>query len=170
MSPYYRALRDRMGTELLLIPAVAAVIRDDQGRVLIQRSRHGVWSLPAGAIEPGESPAQAVAREVYEETGLAVRAERVLGVFGGPSYRWTYPNGDRVEGIVTVFECARVGGVMLDSNEETESLHWFKLEEIPRLAIQYPEEVLRGAGPSAHFEWDESWAQAATRSPRELQT
>jgi len=62
MSPYYRALRERMGTELLLIPAVAAVIRDEHGRILIQRSRHGVWSLPAGAIEPGESPAQAAVR------------------------------------------------------------------------------------------------------------
>lgn len=69
MSPYYRALRERIGTELMLIPAVAAVVRDEQGRVLIQRSQHDVWSLPAGAIEPGESPAQAATREVYRRRG-----------------------------------------------------------------------------------------------------
>lgn len=159
MSPYYRALRARVGTELLLIPAVAAVVRDDEGRVLIQRSQHGVWSLPAGAIEPGESPAQAVAREVYEETGLNVRAERVLGVFGGPKYRWTYPNGDRVEGLVTVFECVRVSGELIESNDETAFLRWFTLAELPELAVPYPDEVLRGTGESAHFEWDETWAR-----------
>src|SRR6185295_9420099 len=119
MSPYYRALRERIGTELLLIPAVAAVIRDEHGRILIQRSRHGAWSLPAGAIEPGESPAQAVVREVYEETGLSVRVERILGVLGGSKYRLTYPNGDQVEGLITVFECKQAGGSLSGGNEET---------------------------------------------------
>lgn len=159
MSPYYRALRARIGTDLLLIPAVAAVVRDDRGRVLIQRSRHGVWSLPAGAMEPGESPAEAAAREVYEETGLRVRAERVLGVFGGPKYRWTYSNGDRVEGIVTVFECTRVSGALIDSNDETAFLRWFRIDELPELAIPYPDEVLRGTGERACFEWNDAWAR-----------
>lgn len=159
MSPYYQALRARIGTDLLLIPAVAAVVRDDEDRVLIQRSQHGVWSLPAGAIEPGESPAQAAAREVYEETGLRVRAGRVLGVFGGPKYGWTYPNGDRVEGVVTVFECVRVSGTLIDSNDETAFLQWFRLSELPALAIPYPNEVLRGTGERAHFEWNEEWSR-----------
>ena len=157
MSPYYRALRERLGTELLLIPAVAAVVRDEQGRVLIQRSRHEVWSLPAGAIEPGESPAQAVVREVYEETGLIVRAERVLGVFGGPKYRWTYPNGDRVEGLVTLFECVQVGGAPIEANDETSFLRWFPLAEIPELAVPYPDEALRGERQTALFDWDDTW-------------
>jgi 8-oxo-dGTP pyrophosphatase MutT (NUDIX family) len=159
MSPYYRELRARTGTELLLIPAVAAVVRDDQGRVLIQRSQHGVWSLPAGAIEPGESPAEAAAREVYEETGLRVRVERVLGVFGGSKYRWTYSNGDRVEGVVTVFECVRVSGALIGSNEETAFLEWFRIDELPELAIPYPDEVLRGTGERVCFEWDDAWAR-----------
>lgn len=159
MSPYYRALRARIGTDLLLIPAVAAVVRDDEGRVLIQRSQHGVWSLPAGAIEPGESPAQAAAREVYEETGLIVRAERVLGVFGGPKYRVTYPNGDRVEGLVTVFECTRIAGALIDCNEETAFLRWFPVGELPELAVPYPDDVLVGTSERACFEWDEAWTR-----------
>ena len=142
------------------MPAVAAVVRDEQGRVLIQRSRNEVWSLPAGAIEPGESPARAVVREVYEETGLVVRAERVLGVFGGPRYRVTYPNGDRVEGLVTLFECVQVGGALIEANEETCFLRWFPLAEVPGLGVPYPEEALRGERPSAYFDWDESWLPA----------
>ncbi len=47
MSSYYRSLRDRVRSELLLVPAVAAVLRDEKGRVLIQRNHQGGWSLPA---------------------------------------------------------------------------------------------------------------------------
>ena len=56
LSPYVAALRRRVGQDLLLLPGVAAVIHDGDGRVLLQqRSDDGSWSLPAGAIEPGES-------------------------------------------------------------------------------------------------------------------
>ena len=56
MSDFYRGLRERIGPDLLLIPGVAAVIRDDDGRFLVQQRHDGSWSLPAGAVEPGETP------------------------------------------------------------------------------------------------------------------
>jgi 8-oxo-dGTP diphosphatase len=56
---------------------VGAIITDEAGRLLlIRRGREpgaGLWSLPGGRVEPGESDAAAVAREVREETGLLVR-------------------------------------------------------------------------------------------------
>src|ERR1700710_1142172 len=92
ISPYMKALRERVGDRLLLVPCVAAVIHDSEGRILLQRGTHGSWSLPAGGIDPGEAPAQAVIREVWEETGLRVRPDRVLGVFGGADgFRLVYP-------------------------------------------------------------------------------
>ena len=69
--------------ELPVVPCVGAVVHDRQGRLLLIRRGHepsrGLWSLPGGRIEPGESPAQAVEREVLEETGLVVRAGRPVG-------------------------------------------------------------------------------------------
>ncbi len=159
MSAYYRALRERTGPGLLLIPAVAAVIRDERGRLLVQRDRHDHWSLPAGAIEPGEAPARAVAREVQEETGLHVHPERVLAVVGGDRCRVTYPSGDQVEYLVTVFECTAVAGTLIDENNETASLHWFLPDELPELAFPYPDSVLRGEAPGTYFEWDEAWME-----------
>jgi 8-oxo-dGTP diphosphatase len=56
--------------------AVGAFVRDDAGRVLVVRRAKppgaGLWSVPGGKQEPGETLAQAVAREVREETGLVV--------------------------------------------------------------------------------------------------
>lgn len=53
-----------------MIPSVAAVILDAANRILLQEKSGESWSLPAGMIEPGESPSKAVVREVEEETGL----------------------------------------------------------------------------------------------------
>jgi 8-oxo-dGTP diphosphatase len=65
------------------IPCVGAVIRDDAGRLLMIVRGHepgkGLWSIPGGRIEPGETPEQAVVREVREETGLDVSCGPLLG-------------------------------------------------------------------------------------------
>lgn len=66
-----------------VIPCVGAIIRDGAGRLLMirrgQEPALGAWSLPGGRVEPGESDAQAVAREVAEETGLDVRVGSLIG-------------------------------------------------------------------------------------------
>ena len=150
MSPYVREMRGLVGTRLLLLPAVAALIRDGEGRILLQRrADDGRWNLPAGAIDPGESPDQAVVREVREETGLEVRPVRVAGVFGGPDgFHHRYPNGDEVEFTAIVFECAVVGGSLDADDEETAELGWFHLHARPPLSIEYPLEAMLSGGPA----------------------
>jgi 8-oxo-dGTP pyrophosphatase MutT (NUDIX family) len=143
MSPYFQQLRARVGHDLLLMPSVAAVIHDANGRLLLQEKSSGEgWSLPAGAIEPGESPEQAVQREVLEETGLVVEAAQILGVFGGRDFRYVYPNGDAVEYTVVLFHCVCVGETDAALDTETKSLRYFSITEMPRLAFPYPTEAL----------------------------
>lgn len=64
------------------IECAGAVVRDEAGRLLLVRRAHepsrGLWSLPGGRIEAGESAAAAAAREVREETGLDVSVGRLL--------------------------------------------------------------------------------------------
>lgn len=80
---YIIKIREKLGHELILIPSVAAVIKNEQGKILFQYPGGEYWSLPAGAIEPGEAPEEAVIREVWEETGLKVQVKKQKGVFGG---------------------------------------------------------------------------------------
>ncbi|HET8647509.1 MAG TPA: NUDIX domain-containing protein [Vicinamibacteria bacterium] len=112
MSDYVRGLRAAVGHEpVLQVPSVSVAVRDDEGRVLLARHREGgTWLLPGGAVEPGETPADAALRETWEETGLLVRLTRLVGVFGGADFVVEYGNGDRTSYVMTVFEARAVSG------------------------------------------------------------
>lgn len=144
ISDYYRKLREKVGTDLLLIPSVAAVIRNENSEILFQFPRDSdYWSLPAGATEPGESAAEAVVREVWEETGLTIKPLSIIGVFGGKEFRHTYSNGDQVEYQVTVYECKIISGTLGAVDGETALLKYFKEDNIPKLALPYPDLVFK---------------------------
>jgi 8-oxo-dGTP diphosphatase len=67
------------GTMLRAQTGAYALIRDSEDRVLLVRAANGRFYLPGGRIEPGETPEQALAREVQEECGLSVRVTEPLG-------------------------------------------------------------------------------------------
>ncbi len=77
MGPYWWALR--LFNERFLL-GVMGVIHDDRGQVLLCRHtyKNPPWSLPGGWMMQGESPLQAIEREVHEESGLIARADRIL--------------------------------------------------------------------------------------------
>jgi 8-oxo-dGTP pyrophosphatase MutT (NUDIX family) len=140
ISPYMKNLRSHLGPQLVLMPSVAAIIRNQAGQILfLVRSDNGLWDLPAGAIDPGETPAQAIVREVREETGLIVEPTAVLGVFGGASFRLTYDNGDVVEYTVIVFDCRVVGGELGGLDDETAELRFISPAERPPLTAEFPD-------------------------------
>jgi len=136
ISDYLRGVRARIGHDYLLACAATGLVFDDGGRVLLARHTNGgVWVAPGGAIDPDESPADAVVREVWEETGLHVAPAALLGVFGGPSFRVRYANGDETGYVMAVFECRVLGGSPAPDGEEVLELRWVAADELPRLAL-----------------------------------
>jgi|SRR6478752_5610385 len=134
MSDYVHSIRDRIGTDLLLLPGVTAVIRDGERFLLARHAISGLWSLIGGGIEPGEEPAGALVREVCEETGAEVRVIGLVGAYGGEQMMVTYPNGDRVGYVTVAYECELLSTATPDMDELIE-VGWFEraaIADLPR--------------------------------------
>lgn len=107
------------------VQAVGAVIRDEAGRMLLIQRGHepakGLWSVPGGRVEPGESDAQAVIREVHEETGLEVTCGPLLGTIERP---WL------AGATVTIRDyCAFATGGALAAGDDAADARWVTPEE-----------------------------------------
>jgi len=134
MSEYVRKLREKIGHDILFMPAAAAVVFNSAGEVLLQRrSDNGQWSLPGGAVDPGEEPADAAIREVWEETGVEMRPERILCVESGPDYFVRYPNGDEAYIMTVVFVGQHVSGNAHVHDEESLEVGYFHPNALPPL-------------------------------------
>jgi ADP-ribose pyrophosphatase YjhB (NUDIX family) len=132
IAPYIRRLREMVGNELLVLPSAAALPRDGMGRVLLVRIIDtGQWAVIGGAIEPDESPHDAARREAEEEAGVTLELGPILGVFGGPEFRITYPNGDQTSYVSTVFAATVIGGTPRPDGDETSAVAWWDSERLP---------------------------------------
>lgn len=133
MSPYVRALREKVGNGLLFMPSAHVLIRDRDGRILLVRHVEGRWQLPGGAVDPGEGPGEAARRECREELGVEVEPLRIAGVYGGPEHRVRYANGDEAAWVATVFDARIVAGEPAPSDDEIDALGWFDPDELAAL-------------------------------------
>jgi 8-oxo-dGTP pyrophosphatase MutT (NUDIX family) len=136
ISAHLKAVRDKIGHDLLATTAVSISIFDDQNRLLLGRDAEtGLWTLPGGAIDPKEHPADAAVRECFEETGLLTRPQQLIGVFGGAEFLIRYPNGDLTYYNVIAFEAVIVGGTLAPDGEEIASLRFVDQTEWEQLPI-----------------------------------
>jgi 8-oxo-dGTP pyrophosphatase MutT (NUDIX family) len=155
MSDYKRRLREKVGSTLLLTPGALALIFDDRRRLLLQQRPNGRWCLPGGEIDPGESPADALVREVWEEMGVTVEPVRVAGVFGGPAWHVTYDNGDEDTALDLVFESRITSGTITPDGIEVVDTAFFGAEEIAGLDLSRSDRLILAqafhSGEAAYF-------------------
>jgi 8-oxo-dGTP pyrophosphatase MutT (NUDIX family) len=136
VTPYLARLRELVGHELLVLPSVAVLPWDADGRLLLVReAQTGLWQTIGGGVEPDESPLDAAVREAAEEACIIVSIDRIRAVAGGPAFRLTYPNGDLVSYVSTIFDAHLVAGTPRADGDETIDVAWFSSEEIRRAAL-----------------------------------
>ena len=118
-------------------PKLAATcVVERQGRTLfVQRgipTGYGLWSLPGGYVDRGELVEDAAAREVFEETGLKVVAERLIGVFSQAQHPV----------VVVAYTASEIGGELI-AGPECLDLGFFTPDALPPLAFPRDAEIIR---------------------------
>lgn len=127
---------DRIGKDGQLRPGCSAIIYGENKEqvLLTRRSDNGRWCLPGGGMDPGESAAEACAREALEETGLIVRVGRLVGVYTTPNLVIVYADGNRIQPVAFSFEAEVIGGELTLSDETTE-FGYFTLDEMKHMDL-----------------------------------
>jgi ADP-ribose pyrophosphatase YjhB (NUDIX family) len=111
------------------VRCVGAIVHDAEGRLLVIRRGHppgeGLWSLPGGRVEPGESDAEAVVRELSEETGLRVEPGPLVG-------RVERPGPDGMTYDIHDYAATVTGGA-LGAGDDAAEARWATPEELRTL-------------------------------------
>jgi 8-oxo-dGTP diphosphatase len=127
-----REMREKIGNDLLMMIGASGVVVNAAGEVLLhRRSDNGRWSLPGGAVDPDEQPADAVVREVFEETGVQVIPVRLIGVYSGAELFFTYADGNQVAITSVAFLCQPVGGEPRINDDESLEVRYFAPDALP---------------------------------------
>ncbi len=118
-------------------PKVAVgVVAERRGRLLLVRRNHephlGEWSFPSGYVDADEALEAAAVRETEEETGLAVRIERLLGAWSSPG-----------EPVIFIAYAASIGGGRIKVGAECLDVRFFPPDALPSLAFPHDEAIVR---------------------------
>ncbi len=136
ISPFVVNLRKKVGHDLLCFTGINAVVLNDAGEILLVHSREtDLWMPIGGMVEPGEEPADAAIREVFEETGVRAQPIHLTGVFDGPEV--TYSNGDQVHYMTIAFLCKVISGHPHVNDDENHETRYFSIQNLPPMKAHH---------------------------------
>ncbi|WP_406143492.1 NUDIX hydrolase [Streptomyces anulatus] len=118
-----------------VVPSVTAVVRDDEGRILIiHKTDNDLWALPGGGHDIGESIGDTVVREVVEETGITVQVDSIVGLYTNPEHVLAYDDGEVRQQFSICFRAHPTGGTLRTSSESKE-VRWVAPADLDELNI-----------------------------------
>ncbi|WP_420643853.1 NUDIX domain-containing protein [Candidatus Leptofilum sp.] len=127
---------ERVGKQGRLAIGCSAAVFDDQNQILlIRRADNGLWAVPGGYMEAGESLTEACAREVLEETGLRIQVQRLISVYTNPHLLLKYSDGNRWQLTILHFAAKSLSGELTTGNE-TLDVRFFAQGEIQGLKMR----------------------------------
>lgn len=126
---------------------VAVIIFNEENQVLLQkRADVGLWGIPSGHVEIGETVSQAAIREVKEETNLDISIKKLIGVYSDPNSQiFVYPNGKVVHFITTCFLAEITGGELRCNSDESLEIKFFGQLNLPHDLLKMHPQWLKDA-------------------------
>jgi 8-oxo-dGTP diphosphatase len=134
----------------VVAPSAFAAVRRANGRLLlVRRCDTGVWELPGGRVDIGETAAQAAVRETAEEAGIPIHVTGIVGVFSDPGHVIRARDGEVRQQFAVVFHARAVGGMPHADQHETSTAAWVAVDDLPHLEIEPPSRLWIAAALAA---------------------
>jgi ADP-ribose pyrophosphatase YjhB (NUDIX family) len=119
-----------------LVPSVNVGVLNERGEVLlIRRTDNENWAMPGGAMDIGETIAEAGVRETREETGIECEIVGLVGVYTNPRHVMHYTSNDEVRQECSLVFAARPVGGELRTSSESREVRWVAPEDIDRYGM-----------------------------------
>jgi ADP-ribose pyrophosphatase YjhB (NUDIX family) len=119
-----------------LVPSVnVAVVNEAGDLLLIRRADNGNWALPGGAIDLGESVAQAAVRGTLEETGIECEVTGIVGIYSDPKHVILYTSDGEVRQEFSIVQPARLLRGQRTPSTESSEVRWVPRPALPRHAM-----------------------------------
>ncbi len=135
---YVEELRKIVGTRPLILVGSICIILNDKNEVLLQQRTYpyGVWGLPGGLMELGESTEDCARREVFEETGLTLGELQLLNVSSGPQSYVVAQNGDEYYAVTMIYVTNDIiQGTASVHDDESLNIQYYPLNNLPEKMV-----------------------------------
>lgn len=139
---YIMDLRKIVGSRPLIMTGACVLLFNENRLLLQRRTDNGLWALPGGSMEPGETLEEVAKRELFEETGMIAKCVELFEVFSGPALYYKYPHGDEVYNVVAAYLCLDFEGTPQIDGLEVQDVKFFAIEEIPMEKMSPPDKVV----------------------------
>ena len=129
---YIMDLRKHIGHDALIgVGATTLVFNDEKELLLNLRADTNTWGIPGGSMELYETIEETAIRELKEETGISADKLELVTVLSGKDFYFEYPNGDKMCTVIILFKVLNYNGEIKVSDNESKSLKFFPLTNLP---------------------------------------
>ena len=134
-------------------PSAAAFVMHDSKVLLTQRTDNGNWTMPGGAMDPGESLSTTAVRETLEETGISVKLVGVLGIYSDPRHVIHYTSNDEVRQEFTIVYRGEYLSGEPTTSSETTHVEWVPVDRVDQLQMDRSQRMRLEWALGQHGTW-----------------
>ena len=142
---YIEEIRELVGHRPLILVGALVIVVNEKKEILLQQrtSPYGIWGIPGGLMELGESVEETGRRELFEETGITVGKLNLIDIFSGSEYFVKCANGDEFYSVTMAYYSDEIiNGKLINNEEEALELRYFKIDEIPTEMVKSHRKII----------------------------
>jgi ADP-ribose pyrophosphatase YjhB (NUDIX family) len=129
---YIQELRKLVGSRPIIMIGTGVLLLRENQVLLLRRKDNGLWGIPGGSLEPGESLEEAARREVLEEVGLEITGSlHIFNVYSGKQQFYQYPNGDQIYDVCVAYWTRDFRGTLKAEAGEVLELRYYSIGDLP---------------------------------------